>query len=140
NDYFLKHKAVKSFMDSQVSEARENGWVKTIMGRKRYIKEINVSNYTVRQIGERLAMNSPIQGSAADIIKLAMVKVHEALKKGGYRSRLILQVHDELIVEALKEEQEAVSKLLKENMESAMELNVPLFVELNTGKNWYELK
>nr|HPR24549.1 DNA polymerase [Bacillota bacterium] len=85
-------------------------------------------------------MNSPIQGSAADIIKLAMVKVHEALKKGGYRSRLILQVHDELIVEALKEEQEAVSKLLKENMESAMELNVPLFVELNTGKNWYELK
>jgi DNA polymerase-1 len=140
NDYFLKHKAVKSFMDSQVSKARENGWVKTIMGRKRYIKEINVSNYTVRQIGERLAMNSPIQGSAADIIKLAMVKVHDALKKGGYRSRLILQVHDELIVEAPKEEQEEVSKLLKENMESAMELKVPLFAELNAGKNWYELK
>jgi len=140
NGYFQKHKAVKEFMDSQVASCRENGFVKTIFGRKRYIKEISASGANERQSGERLAMNSPIQGSAADIIKLAMVKTHLGLRKGGYRSRLILQVHDELIIETHKDEKEAVAELLMESMESALDLRVKLTAELNTGKNWYDLK
>ena len=109
-------------------------------GRKRYIKEINASNYMARQIGERLAMNSPIQGSAADIIKLAMIKVYDALKENKLKSRLILQIHDELVINTYPEEREIVEKLLTENMESAMELSVELKAELNEGNNWYELK
>ena len=119
---------------------RENGYVTTIMGRKRYVKEIKASAYMVRQLGERLAMNTPIQGSAADIIKLAMVKVYNAIKERGLKSSLILQVHDELIINTWKDEREEVEKLLVENMESAYRLAVELRADLNEGVNWYDLK
>ncbi len=127
-------------MDSQVEFCRENGYVTTIMGRKRYVKEIKASAYMVRQLGERLAMNTPIQGSAADIIKLAMVKVYNAIKERGLKSSLILQVHDELIINTWKDEREEVEKLLVENMESAYRLAVELRADLNEGVNWYDLK
>lgn len=138
--YFNKHAAVKAFMDEQVEFCKEHGYVTTVMGRKRYIKEIKASAYMVRQIGERLAMNTPIQGSAADIIKIAMIKVYDAIKQQGLRSRLILQVHDELIINTYADEKETVEKLLVENMEAAYELAVKLKADLNEGANWYELK
>jgi len=136
--YFEKHQAVKKFMDSRVEFCRENGYVTTILGRKRIIKEINASQYMVRQLGERLAMNSPIQGSAADIIKIAMIRVQDALR--GMKSHLILQVHDELIIETHKEEEEAVKKILRDCMENAMKLKVALRVDLSEGGSWYEMK
>ena len=139
-EYFKKYTKVKEFMDLQIKSCKEKGYVTTIMNRKRPIHEINASNYMVRQAGERLAMNSPIQGSAADIIKLAMIRCHDKLKKGNMKSRLILQVHDELIIQASKDELEDVRKLLKDTMENAMRLDVVLSVDLNTGSNWYELK
>ncbi|MCQ4635929.1 DNA polymerase I [Anaerovorax odorimutans] len=138
--YFEKHAAVKVFMDQQVQFCKEQGYVSTIMGRKRYINEIGASNYMVRQVGERLAMNSPIQGSAADIIKLAMIKVYRQLKEQGLKSRLILQVHDELIIETCKEEQDIIERLLAENMENAIKLKAKLVVDLNQGDSWYDLK
>ncbi len=139
-EYFNKHKKVKEFMDKQIEEAKIKGFVTTILNRKRYIKEINATNFMVRQMGERLAMNTPIQGSAADIIKIAMIKVYRALKEGNYKSNLILQIHDELIVETHKDEIEDVKKLIKENMEEVMLLQIKLSVEVNEGANWYELK
>ncbi|MBQ9708947.1 MAG: DNA polymerase I [Firmicutes bacterium] len=138
--YFAKHPDVRRFMDEQVELAKEQGFVKTMMGRKRYIKEIKASQYMVRQIGERLAMNTPIQGTAADIIKIAMIKVYKALSESGLKSRLILQVHDELIINTYEGEREAVEKLLVENMESACEMSVKLKADLNEGANWYALK
>lgn len=139
-EYFRKHEKVKEFMDRQVAECRLNGYVSTIMDRKRPIPDINAGNYMQRQAAERLAMNSPIQGSAADIIKIAMIKCHHKLMGEGLKSRLILQVHDELIIQAHLTEAEKVKTILRDNMENAMKLKVPLTVELNTGKNWYELK
>ena len=138
--YFAKHAAVKTFMDEQVEFCKANGYVSTLLGRKRFIKEINASAYMVKQVGERLAMNTPIQGSAADIIKLAMIKVFRALREQGLKSRLILQVHDELIINTRSDEKEQVEKLLTENMESAYELAVKLKADLNEGESWYELK
>ena len=138
--YFAKHPDVRSFMDEQVETCKEKGFVTTMMGRKRYIKEIKASQYMVRQIGERLAMNTPIQGTAADIIKIAMIKVYRALREEGMKSRLILQVHDELIINTYLEEQERVERLLTENMESACKLAVKLKADLNEGDNWYKLK
>ncbi|MDO4485325.1 MAG: DNA polymerase I [Bacillota bacterium] len=140
NAYFRKHDAVKRFMDEQVDFCKGHGYVTTLMGRKRYIKEIQASNYMLRQMGERLAMNTPIQGSAADIIKIAMIKVYNAIKEKGLKSRLILQVHDELIINTFKDEQKDVEALLVENMESAYSLAVRLKADLNEGGNWYELK
>lgn len=138
--YFAKHAAVKEFMDEQVAFCKDHGYVSTLLGRKRFIKEINASAYMVKQVGERLAMNTPIQGSAADIIKLAMIKVFRALKEQGLKSCLILQVHDELIINTYPDEQEIVEKLLTENMETAYELAVKLKADLNEGNSWYELK
>lgn len=138
--YFEKHEKVKEFMDASVDYAKANGYVTTVMGRKRYIKEIHASNYMVRQIGERLAMNTPIQGSAADIIKLAMIKVYDAIRKEGLKSRLILQIHDELIINTYPDEKETIEKLLTENMESAYKMLVELKAECSEGSNWYELK
>ncbi len=140
DDYFEKHSKVKEFMDHQIEQCRQTGYVKTIEGRKRYIKEINGSAYMVRQAGERLAMNSPIQGSAADIIKIAMNKVYRALKEGNFRSRLILQIHDELIIETYADEREQIKALLKENMENAVSLTVKMSADVNEGTSWYELK
>lgn len=140
NAYFAKHTAVKAFMDGQVEFCKENGYVTTVMGRKRYIKEIMATAYMVRQVGERLAMNTPIQGSAADIIKIAMIKVYDAIKAKGLKSKLILQVHDELIINTYEDEKDAVAQLLVENMEAAYDLAVKLKADLNVGSNWYELK
>lgn len=137
-NYFEKHKAVKEFMDEQVAYCKKKGYVRTMMGRKRRISEITASNYMVRQLGERLAMNSPIQGSAADIIKIAMVKVYNALE--GYKSRLILQVHDELIIETYADEQDAVKDLLRTSMEEAVSMAVRPIVDLNVADSWYGLK
>ncbi|MEG2200418.1 MAG: DNA polymerase, partial [Anaerovorax sp.] len=139
-EYFKKYTKVKEFMDDSVAACKGDGYVRTIMGRKRTIQEIHASNYNVRQLGERLAMNTPIQGSAADIIKLAMIRVYEQLKAQKLKSKLVLQVHDELIIETYVDELEVVKKLLKENMEHAIELNVKLTADVNVGENWYELK
>ncbi len=139
-EYFKKYTKVKEFLDGLVASCKEKGYVTTIMNRKRMIHEINASNYMVRQAGERLAMNSPIQGSAADIIKLAMIKVYQELKKEKTKSKLILQVHDELIIQTHKSELEKIKNLLEENMEHAVKLSVTLSSELSTGKNWYDLK
>lgn len=139
-EYFKKYTKVKDFMDGLVASCKEKGYVTTIMNRKRMIHEINASNYMVRQLGERLAMNSPIQGSAADIIKLAMIKVYRELNREQTKSKLILQVHDELIIQTHVSELEKVKKLLEENMENAVKLSVTLSSEVTTGKNWYDLK
>ncbi len=139
-DYFEKHPKVKAYMDLQIALAKERGYTETIMGRRRYIPEIKSPNFMVRSLGERLAMNSPIQGSAADIIKIAMVKVHGELREKGFKSKLILQVHDELIIDTLITEKEQVEELLVRNMMNAMELRVKLISDLNSGETWYDLK
>lgn len=140
SDYFEKHGKVKEYLDRQIKNAKATGYSETILGRKRAIPEIAASNFMVRQLGERLAMNSPIQGTAADIIKLAMIDVYNELKLKHPDSRLILQVHDELIIETKDEELEEVKELLIRNMENAMKLTVNLVSELNFGKSWYDLK
>ena len=139
-DYFDKHAAVKNYMDERLELCRQKGYSETIMGRRRYIHEISSSNFMTRQLGERLAMNSPIQGSAADIIKIAMIKVYRELRERNLKSKLILQVHDELIIRTRKDELEQVEELLVRNMENAMELKVKLESDLNRGDTWYDLK
>ena len=139
-DYFERFKGVKTFMDAQVAEAKRIGSVRTLYGRRRTIPEIRSSQYMVRQLGERLAMNSPIQGTAADIIKIAMVKVYDALAEKYPESKLILQVHDELIIRARREDADGVAALLKECMEGAAALKVKLSVAENIADNWFDLK
>ena len=138
--YFEMYPSVKEYMDKNVEFARENGYVQTLLGRKRYIKEINSSNFNLRSFGERAAMNMPLQGTAADIIKIAMVKVHSKMKELNLKSKLILQVHDELIVDAHPDEVETVLDILKEQMQSAVSLSVPLIVETECGKRWFDAK
>ena len=140
SDYFDKHKKVKEYMDRQIESCREKGYSETILGRKRPIREINAVSFMVRQLGERLAMNSPIQGSAADVIKLAMIKVYRALRDSYPQTKLILQVHDELILCAPKKDAAEISALLKKNMEEAADLAVKLVAEVNEGDSWYDLK
>lgn len=140
DNYLNKYSGVKKYMDDIIGDAKKNGFVTTILNRKRYIPEISSSNFNLRSLGERLAMNTPIQGSAADIIKIAMIKVYNELKDRNLKSRLILQVHDELIVEAHKDEIEEVKAIVKESMENAIKLDVPLEVDINTGNNWFEAK
>ena len=136
--YFEKYASVKNYLDSTVESAKEKGFVSTMFGRRRYIPEISSSNFMTRSFGERVAMNTPIQGTAADIIKIAMVNVHKELKKRGLKSRLILQVHDELIIETLKSEAKEVEKLLVECMTGAAELKTTLLAETGTGNTWYD--
>ena len=138
--YFANYDKIKVFMDDAIKNATDNGYALTIFNRRRYIPEINSSNFMVRNQGKRFAMNAPIQGSAADIIKIAMVNVYNRLKDEQLKSRLILQVHDELIVEAVEEEIDKVCKIVKEEMESAVNLQVHLDVDLNVGDSWYETK
>ncbi|WP_434797299.1 DNA polymerase I [Terrisporobacter vanillatitrophus] len=138
--YFANYSSIKNFMDKVIEQAKEKGYVLTEFNRRRYIPEINSSNFMVRKQGERFAMNAPIQGSAADIIKIAMVNVYNRLKDEQLKSKLILQVHDELIVEAVEEEIDKVCKIVKEEMESAVNLQVHLDVDLNVGDSWYETK
>ena len=139
-DYFDRFKGVKRFMDKQVADCKAYGCVRTLYGRRRIIPEINASQYMVRQLGERLAMNTPIQGTAADIIKIAMVKIYHALGEKYPEAKLILQVHDELIIETPKKDADGVAALLKECMESAADLRVKLIVAENISDNWYDLK
>ncbi len=138
--YFETYKSVKDYMTKNVETARENGYISTILGRKRVIKEINSPNYNLRSFGERAAMNMPLQGSSADIIKIAMINVYNRLEKECPDAKLIMQVHDELIVDANKKDSEKVSKILKEEMENAVKLRVPLTVEVSIGKSWYDAK
>ena len=140
NKYFEMYSAVKEYMEENVRFAKENGYVTTILGRKRYIAEIRSVHYNMRQFGERAAMNMPLQGSAADIIKLAMLHVADRLERDGFRAKLVLQVHDELVLDAPLEEQERAAAMLKEEMESAISLNVPLIADVSVGKSWYDAK
>lgn len=138
--YFEKYPKIKEYLDGCISFARDHGYVKTIFNRKRDIPEINSKNFNLREFGKRKAMNTPIQGTAADIIKLAMVHVHQALRDEGLKSKVILTVHDELLLEVYRPEQEKVAKLLKEKMEQAVNLKVAMSVEVHSGENWLAAK
>ncbi|MDF2872675.1 MAG: polA, partial [Anaerocolumna sp.] len=140
NRYFDTYPGVKAFLDNLVRDGKNDGFVTTIFGRIRPIPELSSSNFMTRSFGERVAMNSPIQGTAADIIKIAMLRVNDRLKELKLRSRLILQIHDELLIEAHKDEIDEVRELLKEEMQSSASLLVPLEVDVNEGSNWYEAK
>ncbi|WP_035143250.1 DNA polymerase I [Schnuerera ultunensis] len=140
DNYLKNYGMVKKYMEGIIKIGKEKGYVETILNRRRYVPELKSRNYNVRSFGERIAMNTPIQGSAADIIKVAMVKVFKELNKRNLKSRLILQVHDELIIEAYKDEVEEVKNLIKDIMENSIKLDIPLKVDLNTGDNWYESK
>ncbi|WP_236913411.1 DNA polymerase I [Clostridium sp. Cult1] len=140
DNYLKNYEMVKRYMEDIIKTGKKEGYVETILNRRRYIPELKSRNYNVRSFGERIAMNTPIQGSAADIIKVAMVKVFQELNRRKLKSRLILQVHDELIVEAFKDEVEEVKSIIKDIMENSIKLDIPLKVDLNTGDNWYESK
>ena len=138
--YFATYPGVKNFLDKAVSDAKKNGYITTMFGRRRPVPELSSGNFMQRSFGERVAMNSPIQGTAADIIKIAMIKVHERLHREKLKSKLILQVHDELLIETCDEEKEQVKAILEEEMVHAVELSVKLEVDLHTGSDWYEAK
>lgn len=140
DSYLEKYSGVKKYMEEIVTQAKLKGYVTTVLNRRRYIPEISSTNFTVRSLGERFAMNTPIQGSAADIIKIAMIRVYKRLREEKLKSKLILQVHDELILEVSKDEIDIVKNIVKECMEDAMKLNVPLEVDINTGNNWFDAK
>lgn len=140
DNYLNTYGDIKTYMDSTIEEAKEHGYVKTILNRRRYIPEINAGNVILKNLGKRLAMNAPIQGSAADIIKIAMVNVYKKLQEKNLKSKLILQVHDELIIECLEDEVDVVSKIIKDEMEHAVSMDVNLDVDLNIGDSWYETK
>ena len=138
--YLEKYSGIKQFMDDIVEEAKERGYVETLFHRRRYIPELASNNYMVRQFGARAAMNTPIQGTAADIMKIAMINVFNKLKSEKLDAELVLQVHDELIIECDVRQKDIVKKLLQENMENAISMLVPLKVETSEAKNWYEAK
>lgn len=139
-DYFITYPGVKAFLDNTVNEAKSQGYVTTLYGRRRPIPELKSSNFMMRQFGERVAMNSPIQGTAADIMKIAMIRVHEALIKSGLNAKILIQVHDELLLEVKKEDADKAMKLLHDEMKNAANLLVSLEVDVNIGDNWYETK
>lgn len=138
NGYFTTYKGVKDYMEKCVAQARERGWVETILGRKRYLPDINSNNQVVRGLAERNAINAPIQGSAADIIKVAMIRIHEEFKSRKLRSKMIIQVHDELVFDVYQPELNEVKNIVKRCMEGAANLKVPLEVDMGTGNNWLE--
>ena len=140
DDYFDTYPGIQEYMNTSIKKAREDGFVTTLLGRKRVITELSNSNYMIRHQGERMALNTPIQGTSADIIKKAMVEVQKYFKKHQLKSKMILQVHDELIIDCKKEELEEVKKVLTEIMENTYTLDVPLRVDLNYGDNWYDAK
>ncbi len=140
NDYFDKYPKIKDFLDGVVEDTKKTGYTKTMFNRMRYVPEINSSNFVQRGVGQRIAMNTPIQGTAADIIKIAMVKVYNRIKKENLKSRLILQVHDELLIEAYKDEKDIIKKILKDEMENAIKFSVKLLIDINEGESWYDTK
>lgn len=140
NKYFEAFPGMKEYLDDVVANAKENGYVKTIMGRKRVIDELNNPNYIIKQSGERMALNTPVQGSSADIIKMAMIELHKKMKELKLESKMILQIHDELLFDVKKEEEDLLFKIVKETMENIYKLEVPLEVEISTGSDWYQVK
>jgi DNA polymerase-1 len=137
-EYFKQFPTIRDYMDSNIKFAKENGYVETIMGRRRYLRDINSNNQTVRGFAERNAINAPIQGSAADIIKVAMINVHAEMQKRKMKSKLLLQVHDELVFDAHKDELEDLKLLVEEKMVGAVKLEVPMDVDMGVGQNWLE--
>ena len=137
-NYFAEYPKVKEYMDLSVERARQKGYVETLMGRKRLLKDINSRNAVVRGYAERNAINAPIQGSAADIIKIAMIDVHKAFQQEDFQSKMLLQVHDELVFDAHKEELEIIQSIIQQKMENAVQLSVPLEVDMGTGVSWLE--
>ena len=140
DEYFKTYKTLKNYLDNLVKSAKENGYTKTIYGRRRPVPELSSGNFMQRQFGERIAMNSPLQGTAADIIKIAMINVYKRLKNERLESRLILQIHDELLIETKIGEEEQVREILSEEMVNAATLRVPLAIDIHSGKDWYEAK
>ena len=138
--YLAHYSSVKNYMDQLIENAKEKGYSETLFGRRRPLPELRSSNGMMRAFGERVARNMPIQGTAADIIKIAMIRVHKRLQEENLKARLILQVHDELIVEAPKEESQKVATLLQEEMEKAVVLEVPFSADVHTGETWYDAK
>jgi DNA polymerase-1 len=140
DNYKKEFAGITQYMDDMINYARENGYVQTVMGRKRWLRDINSSNFTVRGYAERNAINSPIQGTAADMIKLAMIKVHEEFNKRQFKSKMVLQVHDELVFDAVKDEVDIIKPVILECMQSAMTLpnNIPILAEAGVGDNWLE--
>ncbi|WP_057490076.1 DNA polymerase I [Streptococcus orisasini] len=138
--YFERYPGIKNYMDRVVREARDKGYVETLFHRRRELPDINSRNFNIRSFAERTAINSPIQGSAADILKVAMINLDKALTQGNYQARMLLQVHDEIVLEVPNQELKAVKQLVKETMESAIELSVPLVADENAGQTWYEAK
>ena len=140
DQYLTKYSGIRQFMKDSVKDAKEKGYTSTMFNRKREIKELSSNNYSVRQFGERAAMNTPVQGTAADIMKIAMIKVFKELQKRNLKTKIVLQVHDEMMLETPIEEKDEVKKILREAMENAVELDVPLVVEISEAENWYECK
>jgi DNA polymerase-1 len=138
--YFERFRGIRKYLDASVDFAREHGYVTTIFGRRRYIPELRERNFNTRAFGERAAANSPIQGSAADLIKMAMIRINDGLREGSYKTKMLLQVHDELVFEVPSDEMESVQALVKDRMENAAELSVPLVVDMGTGANWLDTK
>lgn len=138
--YLEKYNGIKEFMENITEKAKEQGYVETLFNRRRYIPELNSNNYMVRQFGSRAAMNTPIQGTAADIMKIAMINVFKELKQRNLKSKIVLQVHDEMMIEALQDEKEEVKQIIKSSMESAIKLDVPLIADISEATNWYECK
>ena len=140
NEYLEQYSGIKKFMTKITAEAKRKGYVETLFHRRRYIPELKSSNYMVRQFGNRVAMNTPIQGTAADIMKIAMIKVYKEIESRKLKSKIVLQVHDEMMIEAPIDEKEEIQEIMKECMESAMKLKVPLIAEISEAKNWYDCK
>ena len=136
--YFKAYPQLKNYISNQINFARENGYVETILGRRRYLKDINSRNPIVRGGAERNAVNAPVQGSAADIIKIAMIRISDKIKLNNFKSKMLVQVHDELIFEIYKPELQKMKELIKKEMESVFTLNVPLTVDIGIGENWHE--
>ena len=139
-EYFEGYPKIKAYLDSCVENATKNGYSLTSFLRRRPIPELKASQFMQREFGKRVAMNAPIQGTAADIMKISMINVRDSLIKNNLKSRILIQVHDELLLEVKKDEKEKACQILKEEMENACKLSVPLTVELNVGDNWYETK
>jgi len=138
DQYFEKYPGIKRYMDESIEFARQNGFVQTIYGRKRYLRDINSGNFTVRSFAERNAINAPIQGSAADMIKLAMINIHRQMEKNNFKSQMILQVHDELLFDTFRDELDQLKEIVELEMKNALKLNVPIEIGMGIGENWLE--
>ncbi len=138
--YLEKYNGIKTFMEKTEEDAKQNGYVSTMFGRRRYIPELKSQNFMVRQFGTRAAINMPIQGTAADIMKMAMIEVNKKIEEKGLNSKIVLQIHDELLLEVPKEEEESATELLKTAMENIVKLKVPLVAEVTKASNWYDCK